>query len=109
MHPLSGSVLWYIVHLGHCYRWYKVIILSRPDRPAEPLPPEAKNLAEGISNVKIARDELRECISSLYEEQFRDKLYNGRNILDQMRMIIRHDAWHGGQIAVARRLYKYRT
>jgi hypothetical protein len=105
-HPPSGSVLWHVVHLGHCYRWYKAIILSRPNRPEEPLPPEAKSLAEGIPNVKIARDELKECIASLSEDSFTDKLYNGRSILDQFRMIIRHDAWHGGQIAVARRLYR---
>ncbi len=109
MHPPSGSILWYLVHLGHCYRWYVAIIGSRPDKPEEPLPPVANTLIEGITNVKTERDRLRECLSSLAEDQFDEKLYNGRNILDQMRMIIRHDAWHGGQIAVAKRLYRFRA
>ena len=38
-HPPSGSILWHIVHLGHCYRWYKAMILLRPDKPTEPPPP----------------------------------------------------------------------
>ena len=105
-HPLSGSILWHIVHLGHCYKWYKEIILTYPQRPPEPSPPEAKNLVEGTNNLKLLRKDLRECIASLPEDTFEEKLYNDRSISDQVRMIVRHDAWHGGQIAVARRLYR---
>src|SRR5579872_6166670 len=57
MHPLSGSVLWHLVHLGHCYKWYVDIIHARPNKPEEPLPPEAASFAEGMKNVKIRREE----------------------------------------------------
>lgn len=107
-HPPSGSILWHVVHLGHCYKWYKELILAMPERPPEPSPPEAKNLAEGIANLKLCRGNLRECISNLRVDKFTEKIYNGSTISDQARMIVRHDAWHGGQIAVARRLYRMR-
>jgi hypothetical protein len=107
-HPPSGTILCHLVHLGQCYRWYKSWIISRPDKPTEVLPPEARSLEEGIANVKICRDELRECISSLSEEQLIEKLYGGKTVVELARASVRHDAWHGGQIAVARRLYRMR-
>lgn len=103
-HPPSGSILWHLVHLGHCYRWYKAIIISRPDKPTEPSPPEAKSLDEGIANVKVCHDELRDCLLSLSEDQLSEKLYSGKTVIELARASIRHDAWHGGQIAVAKRL-----
>ncbi len=108
-HPPSGSILWYVVHLADCYTWYKALILERPARPEYLAVPDIKNLAEGIIIMKSCRADLRECIASIADEQFEDILCNGRSISDQVRMIIRHDAWHGGQIAVARRLARYKN
>ena len=105
-HPPSGSILWHIVHLGQCYRWYRSWIISRPNKPTEVLPLEAQSLVEGIANVKLCRDELRDCLSSLSEDQLSEKLYGGKMVIDLARASIRHDAWHGGQIAVAKRLYR---
>jgi len=107
-HSPSGTILWHLVHLGQCYRWYRSWISSRPNKPSEVLPPEATSLAEGIVNVKLCRDELRDCLSSLSEEQLNEKLYGGKTVIDLARASVRHDAWHGGQIAVAKRLYRMR-
>lgn len=107
-YPLSGSVFWHVVHLAHCYLCYADIIRSRPTRHAEPPPPEAENFQEGIANLKLCRADLRESISDLTEDQFDEKIYDGRTVSGLIRMIIRHDAWHGGQIAVAKRLYRMR-
>ena len=107
-HPLSGTILWHIVHLADCYQWYKGKIISRPEKPVQLPPPEVQNLAEGITNLKLHRTELRDCISSLSEDQLGEKLYDGKTVSDLARASVRHDAWHGGQIAVARRLYRMR-
>ena len=107
-HPPSGSILWYVVHLADCYTWYKALILTRPERPDYLPVPEIKNLSDGIATMKSCRADLRECFATLQDEAFEDLLSNGRSISDQLRMIIRHDAWHGGQIAVAKRLARYK-
>ncbi len=106
--PPPGSIYWHLVHLPHCYRHYVNIIRSRPAEPAEVPPPASQSVEEAIANLLLDRADLRDAIAELSEEQLDEKLYYGGTVVDLVRGTVRHDAWHGGQIAVARRLYRTR-
>jgi len=105
-YPPAGTILWHLVHLAHCYKHYVTIIEQRPNRPPDPAAPESHTLAEAVTNLKLYRDKLREAFAALEEEQFDDELSNARTIASFARMVVRHDAWHSGQIALARRLFR---
>lgn len=107
-HPPSGSILWHLVHLAHCYRHYVSSIELRPKQGEDYPPPEANSLAEAISNLKLYRAELRNAIASVPEEQLDDEIFNYKTVAQFARMTVRHDAWHASQIAIARRLYRMR-
>jgi hypothetical protein len=107
-HPPSGSILWHVVHLAHCYRYYVSTIERRPEAPEAFPPPEAHLLAEAISNLKQYRVELRNAIASVKEEELDDAVSDYKTVAQLARMTVRHDAWHASQIVVARRLYRMR-
>ena len=107
-HPPSGSILWHLVHLAHCYRHYVSAIERRPESSEEFPPPEAGSLAEAISNLKRYRAELRNAIASVPEEELDDEVFNYKTVAQLARMTVRHDAWHASQIAIAKRLYRMR-
>jgi hypothetical protein len=107
-HPPSGTILWHIVHLAHCYVNYAARVQSRPNEPGELPPPQYESLPNAIENLRAARGSFREAIEGLSEEQLDDVLYYGKPVIDLARSTVRHDVWHGAQIMVARRLYRIR-
>jgi hypothetical protein len=107
-HPLSGSILWHLVHLAHCYLHYVSAIERRPEASEEFPPPEANSLEEAIANLKHYRAELRNAIASVPEEQLDDEVSNYKTVAQLARMTVRHDAWHASQIVIAKRLYRMR-
>jgi hypothetical protein len=106
-HPPSGTILWYLVHLAHCYLNYEARVKERPTNPAEIPPLEALDLGQAIDNLRLARGKFRSAIEELNEEQIDEKIFNGKSVAELARMIVRHDAWHSGQIAMVRRLHKH--
>ncbi len=107
-YPPSGTILWHVVHLAHCYRHYANGIERRP-APHEEFPvPEAHSLAEAISNLKRYRAELRNAIASVPEDRLDDKVFDYDSAAHLVRMIVRHDAWHASQIAVVKRMHRMR-
>jgi uncharacterized damage-inducible protein DinB len=98
--------MWHVVHLAHCYRYYRANIIERPNEVEDPPTSRATTLGEAVAELKKYRSELRETIASLREEEFAERLKNYESISEQMRMMIRHDAWHGGQIAMIKRLHR---
>jgi uncharacterized damage-inducible protein DinB len=107
--PPNGSILWHIVHLGQCYQLYVRIIEERPNEPQDAEAPNILSLQEAIAYLKRERSALRDTIDSLREEQLDEMLYYGKPILSLCRGSVRHDVWHAGQIALARRLYRHET
>ena len=107
-YPPSGSVMWHLTHLSHCYLHYCDVVRSRPVKPEDPPTPEARSLRDAIANVRRYRGDLRSAIAQLSEAEFEEGVYNQKSLAEFARMTIRHDAWHGGQIAMARRLYRNR-
>lgn len=106
-YPPVGTILWHLVHLAHCYRYYRANILERPNAVDDPPAPAAKTLDDAMVNLRRYRSELRETIVSLRDDQFAERLKNYDSVSEQMRMMIRHDAWHGGQISMIKRLHRF--
>lgn len=105
-YPPAGTIMWQVVHLAHCYRYYRANIIERPNAVDDPPTPRATTLDEAIAELRRYRSELRETIASLRDEDFAERLKNYESISEQMRMMIRHDAWHAGQIVVIKRLHR---
>ncbi|HEY3874559.1 MAG TPA: DinB family protein, partial [Candidatus Kapabacteria bacterium] len=106
--PPNGTMLWHIAHLTHCYRWYKAAIEERPNAPKDFDPIVVTDLQDAIQNLKRYRDELRETIANVPEQALKEMLYYKQPVATLARSTVRHDAWHGGQIALAKRLYRNR-
>ena len=107
-YPLAGTIMWHLVHLAHCYRHYANAI-ERRLTPHEELPvPNADSLAEAISNLKRYRAQLRNAIVSVPEDQLDDEVFGYDTVAHLVRLTVRHDAWHGSQIAVVKRMYRMR-
>ena len=53
-------------------------------------------------------DQARLADPGLADEQLEAPLPNGMSVMEFLAMCVRHDTWHAGQIAVARRLWRQR-
>jgi uncharacterized damage-inducible protein DinB len=95
-----------LVHLGHCWDHYTQAIEQRPNKVGEPEPPQVSSLSDALEKVKAIRARFREMIDAMPEEGLSEKMANGKAVIDFCRAAIRHETWHIGQMAVARRLYK---
>lgn len=107
-HPAAGTILWHVIHLANVYYWYHSVMRERPNTPKEINLPMARSLEEAVSNLRRERQEFRNYVETLTEEQLDEKHFDGRTPLLITRMMSRHDAWHTSQIAVIRRLYRTR-
>jgi hypothetical protein len=108
--PEPGTIRWQVAHLEHCARHYTEILRQRPiaREPATP-PPGIDDLAELINRLERARRFLREEIQQLGESDLEAPCARGMSVAEFVRGIIRHEAWHAGQLAVIRRLYRQRN
>jgi uncharacterized damage-inducible protein DinB len=106
--PSNGSILWHLTHLAFCYRHYSEGLRAMPAKPADTSGHEPASVEDAIEDLKRSRQTLREEIAGLADSSLDQKVWFGDTVAQFIRMIIRHDAWHSAQIAVARRLYKMR-
>ncbi len=104
--PPPGTILWHLAHLEHCSRHYAAILWRRPltEEPAT-APPAEHTYARLLINLERARAALREQIEQLTEVDLTDPCARGMQVGEFLRMLIRHETWHAGQIALIRRLY----
>jgi DinB superfamily len=105
--PEPGTIRWHVAHLEHCARHYTAILRERPigTEPLTP-PPGIADLPELIDRLGRARRLLREEIEKLSDIDLEGECLSQMNVAEFLRMVIRHEAWHAGQIAVIRRLYR---
>ena len=108
--PVPGTIRWQIAHLEHCARHYTEILLERPiaREPATP-PPQTAEVPGLIDLLERARRLLRQEIQQLTDVDLDAPCVRGMNVAEFVRMVIRHEAWHAGQLAVIRRLYRHRN
>ena len=105
--PAAGTILWQVAHLEHSARHYTEILRDRPiaDEPMTP-PPKLSTLSELLAMLQSAHAELREQIAKLTEAGLSQPCARGMTVAEFLRMVIRHDTWHAGQMAVTRRLFR---
>jgi hypothetical protein len=108
--PEPGTICWQLAHLEHCARHYTQILRDRPvaHEPLTP-PPGTANLPELIRRLEEARGLLREEIERLREVELDAPCVRGMSVAEFVRIAIRHEAWHAGQLVIVRRLYRQRS
>jgi uncharacterized damage-inducible protein DinB len=104
----NGSLIWHIAHLAHCHLQYADVITGRPEVPTEPQFPNVDSLEAALEQITLSRAKLRSAIESVSEDQLSDKVCSGDTVAGYIQTILRHDAWHFGQMAVVKRLYRSR-
>lgn len=75
--------------------------------PAVPRPPD-RTFQEEVAELDAAHTAQREAIAACTSENLDIVVGNGMPLREFLAMCVRHDTWHAGQIAVARRLYRAR-
>jgi uncharacterized damage-inducible protein DinB len=103
----SRHHLWQIAHLEHSARHYNYLLLNRPlsTQPQTP-PPEATNLEALLHALDASRTAFRRSIAELSDACLDEPCFDTMNVAEFLRMAIRHETWHAGQMIIARRLYR---
>jgi len=107
--PAPGTVRWQVAHVAHCKRYYTKFVrapgvLERPQADAR-VPPAT--FAAEVAALKEAHAAQRAALDALDDGDLAKPVGNGMPMDEFLAMAIRHDAWHGAQIAVARRLFRH--
>ena len=101
--PLPGSVRWQVAHVAHYKREYAARLGSDPEAGSPDLPHRpSMSFAEDLAELHAAHAAQRTAIERL------DPGALTPAVAEFLSNTIRHDSWHAGQIAIARRLYRER-
>jgi uncharacterized damage-inducible protein DinB len=108
--PAPGTIAWQVAHLTHCKRHYTnyFVQAGAPDRPEVESWTPVETFAEMRALLEAAHAAQRAEMAAFTDEQLDLTAGNGMPFREFLAMSIRHDTWHGAQIAVARRLFRSR-
>lgn len=107
--PEPGTIRWHVAHLEHCARHYAEILRTRPVTHEPPTPPPGvADLPQLIHRLEGARRSLRTEIERLSDADLDAPCVREMSVAKFLRMVVRHEVWHAGQVAVIRRLYRLR-
>lgn len=108
--PGSGTIAWHIAHLEYCTRYYTRILETRSaaEDPADPSVPPPANLSflPLLELFGEARRKFRDQLAVLTDADLDAECRSGSSVAAFVGMVFRHQSWHGGQIALIRRLYR---
>lgn len=104
-----GTVLWFLNHLEFCHRHYAQILRTRPveKQPETKLPGELP-LARILPRLHETNAELRAQIERISPADIEGPCTSRSNVMNFVAALVRHIAWHSGQIMTVRRLYARR-
>lgn len=105
-----GTVLWFLNHLEHCHRHYTAVLRGRPNKTSpDTRPPGELDLARVLPALHAASVELRAEIAKLSDADLDQPCTtDNKPVVEFLLGVVRHIAWHGGQIATLRRLHAKR-
>ncbi|MBI3830440.1 MAG: DinB family protein [Planctomycetes bacterium] len=108
--PLPGSIAGQVAHLAWCKEEYTGQMRSRGgnEAPAKPERRPCASFAEELRRFEAVHRAQRDAIAQLTGADLERKTASGQPLVEYLAMIIRHDIWHAGQIALARRLFSTR-
>jgi len=103
-----GTIRWQVAHIAHCKRHYALLIRSPDsvDRPPVPERTPSASLEEDRAELAAAHNDQRAAIADLEDADLQKVVGNGMRMDEFLAMVIRHDTWHAGQTALARRLWR---
>ncbi|MDH3592113.1 MAG: DinB family protein [Planctomycetota bacterium] len=105
--PLPGSIHWHVAHLVHYRREYTARIRGQ-EEPSDSASPAA-TFEESMRQLVAIHRAQRAAIAALSDDDLTRDAGNGIPLDEYLTSTIRHDIWHAGQIAVARRLARNRS
>lgn len=108
--PKPGSIAWHVAHLTACKNEYACHVRDRGndvdlEGAEHEVPPSRKAQQKAL---ETAHAWLRHEVEALQPEDLALEANHQMALDEFLAMVIRHDAWHAGQLAVARRLYRGR-
>ena len=107
--PQPGTIRWHVAHLEHCARHYAAVVRERPtEHEPTTAPPGIAEIGELIDRLEHARRLFRSAIENMDDTDLQGPCARGMDVAEFLRMVIRHETWHAGQIVVIRRLYRQR-
>lgn len=106
--PANGSILWQANHILACKTSYLETLLRREGGLAG----SGYRVLHGLEEVLAAAGPLhrafRDALAPLPDREFARPIdADGTTLMQHLENAIRHEAWHSGQIAVIRRLYRW--
>jgi len=106
--PAPGSIRWQVAHIAFCKRHYADCIrrLGEPEPPSERFKPVTGTFAQDRAELDAAHADERAAIVARSDADLPRLLFNRMALGEFLAMLVRHDVWHAGQIAVARRLWR---
>ncbi len=109
--PQPGTILWQVLHLAHCKRHYALYIQQRGQAkgPQAPEFQPHQDLQSARTALAQAHGALRAALAQVKVAELDCKAGNSMVLPEFVSMIQRHDAWHAGQIALVRRLFRKRS
>lgn len=105
-----GTVLWFLNHLEHCHRHYTAVLQGRPNKQSpDTRPPGELGLPAVYEALEAANAGLRAELAKLKDADLDQPCTtDNKSVAEFVLGVIRHIAWHGGQIATLRRLHAKR-
>ena len=105
-----GTIRWHVGHLEQNARRYTHILRSRPVAKNPDVPaPVLTNIRDMVDRFERVRNELRAEIAQIEDADLNAPCRGEMTIGEFVRMVIRHETWHAGQIVIIRRLYRTST
>lgn len=106
--PANGSILWFGNHILACKTGYLHTVCAMDG----PLPEPEYAFVTDLAGLRAAAVALHAsfiaCLAGLPDARFADPVdTGGTSLADHLSNAIRHEAWHSGQMAVIRRLYRW--
>lgn len=102
-----GTIRWHVGHLEQNARRYVHVLRSRPVAKNPDVPaPTLSNIRDIVERFERVRSELRAEIAQVEDADLDDLCRGEMTVGEFVRMVIRHEIWHAGQIVVIRRLYR---
>ncbi len=101
--PPPGSIRWQVVHVAECKASYTLRLCGNREARSPDVPPlGTSTFVQDLAALHEAHRAEREEIAAIPDAELTPA------VADFLTNIIRHDIWHAGQIAVARRLWRKR-
>lgn len=102
---LPGSIAWHVEHLASCKRSYAATFRGEDGKAARGIRPAAR-FSDHLEALRSAHTALRAAIAGLGDRPGDDALSPHVTVEGFIAAVTRHDVWHGGQIAMLRRMYR---